>query len=226
MKRSLYLPGGSRSPRSPGGSRRRFDAVAAVGAASPVNDAEIVLAVGATAPAAHPPPPALGAAAPVNDDEIVSAVGAAAINDAEIVPAVGAAAPAAHPPPPAVGAAAPVNDAEIVPAVGAAAPAAHPPDSDMDSDSDSGSEMSTDEEDDILHRYIVPVPSGPNLRVTYQPHFKSYRCPVCPGRKPKWPLEQQVRNHVVNQAKSMAARHFNKKKWCRHRKLARNHGWM
>jgi hypothetical protein len=96
----------------------------------------------------------------------------------------------------------------------------------MDSDSDSGSEMSTDEEDDILHGYIVPVPSGPNLRVTYQPHFKSYWCPVCPGRKPKWPLEQQVRNHVVNQAKSMAARHFNKKKWCRHRKLARNHGWM
>jgi hypothetical protein len=68
--------------------------------------------------------------------------------------------------------------------------------------------MSTDEEDDILHGYIVPVPSGPNLRVTYQPHFKSYRCP---GRKPKWPLEQQVRNHVVNQAKSMAARLFNKK---------------
>jgi hypothetical protein len=179
-----------------------------VGAAAPVNDAEIVLAMGATAPAAHPPPPALGTAAPVNDDEIVPAVGAAAVNDAEIVQAVGAAAPTAHPPPPAVGAAAPVNDAEIVPAVGAVAPPAHPPDSDMDSDSDSGSEMSTDEEDDILHGYIVPVPSGPNLRVTYQPHFKSYRCP---GRKPKWPLEQQVRNHVMNQAKSMAARLFNKK---------------
>jgi hypothetical protein len=72
MKRSLYLPGGS--PRC-------FDAVPAVGATAPVNDAEIVPAVGATA---HPPP-ALGPAAPVNDDEIV--------------PAVGAAAPAAHPPP-------------------------------------------------------------------------------------------------------------------------------
>jgi hypothetical protein len=113
MKRSLYLPGGS---------PRRFDAVPAVGAAAPVNDAEIVPAVGATALVAHPSP-ALGAAALVNDDEIVGA--------------------AAHPPPPAVGAAAPVNDDEIVPAVGAAAPAAHPP--------DSGSEMSTDEEDDILH---------------------------------------------------------------------------
>jgi hypothetical protein len=50
-------------------------------------------------------------------------------------------------------------------------------------DDDSGSEVSTVEEDDLLHSYKVPVPRGPNLRVWYDPHYKLYRCPVCPNKK-------------------------------------------
>jgi hypothetical protein len=69
-----------------------------------------------------------------------------------------------------------------------------PPPSD---DDDSGSDVSTDEEDDVFHGYEVSVPRAPNLRVWYDPHYNSYRCPVCPSKKASRWLSME---HVQSEA--------------------------
>ncbi|KAG0517709.1 hypothetical protein BDA96_09G112800 [Sorghum bicolor] len=130
--------------------------------------------------------------------------GSAGNIDAKSMPVVDAVAPVARSPPPAVGAVALAYD-----------------------DFDSGSEESTDEEDDARRGYMVPVPNGAALRVMYSQSQKAYQCHVCPGRKAsRWPQEEQVRSHVIGQATSMAARKLNKKKWSRHRVLAQNDRWL
>jgi hypothetical protein len=151
----------------------------------------------------------LAVAAPVINVEVVPAVATPVIN-AEVVAST---------------VAAPVINAEVVaPAVVAVMASAFPLPSD---DDDSGSEVSTDEEDDLLHGYKVPVPRAPNLRVWYDPHYKSYRCPVCPSKKAsRWVTMEYIQSHVLGQAKSMKRREENKKKWSRHRTIAYNMGWM
>jgi hypothetical protein len=144
------------------------------------------------------------------DVEIAAGVGAAPV-DAEVAAGVGAA---------------PVDVAAGVGAASAHngdAPA--PRDSYDDCDFSSGSEVSTDEEDDRFHGYRkLPLPKGSDLRVKY--HGNVYMCPVCPGKAHRWFSEESIRGHVVGQGTSAALREVYKKKWSRHRVLARNHGWM
>jgi hypothetical protein len=94
-----------------------------------------------------------------------------------------------------------------------------------DCDFSSGSEVSTDEEDDRFHGYRkLPLPKGSDLRV--KDHGNVYRCLVCPGKADRWFSEESIRGHVVGQGTSAVLRQVYKKKWSRHRVLARNHGWM
>jgi hypothetical protein len=148
-------------------------------------------------------------AAPVINAEVVSAVAAPVFNAEVVAPVV----------------AAPVINTEVVaPAVATVVAPAFPLPSD---DDDSGSEVSIDEAGDFLHGYKVPVSRGPNLRVWYDPHYKSYRCPVCPSKKAsRWVTMEYIQSHVLGQAKSMKRREENKKKWSRHRTIAYNMGWM
>lgn len=97
---------------------------------------------------------------------------------------------------------------------------------DTESSSDD-SQTDTDEDDDNYHGYKTPVPRGDNLRVSYNRRYGGFQCPVCPGKKAsRWRNRNEIRNHVVGMATSGRLKEEYKKKWSRHRVLARNEGWM
>ncbi|RLM85168.1 ATPP2-A13 [Panicum miliaceum] len=90
-------------------------------------------------------------------------------------------------------------------------------------DSDSDIQTETDESGDKNHCYIKPVPNGPATRV-FSCDYGTFRCPVCPGLADRWTRPNEVRDHVVGKANSSALRAKNKKRYSRHRVLARNEG--
>ncbi|KAG2639625.1 hypothetical protein PVAP13_2KG020832 [Panicum virgatum] len=92
-------------------------------------------------------------------------------------------------------------------------------------DSDSETQTETDSDNDDRRGYRRAVPRGPTLRVIRHGDG-TFRCPVCPSLASRWTSLNEVRDHVVGKAKSRALREGNKKKYSRHRVLARNEGWM
>jgi hypothetical protein len=50
--------------------------------------------------------------------------------------------------------------------------------------------------------------------------------PVCPNLMHQWHMLNEVKDHVLGMARSVPLRQKYKKKWSRHRIVARNEGWM
>ncbi|KAG2642266.1 hypothetical protein PVAP13_2KG196416 [Panicum virgatum] len=92
-------------------------------------------------------------------------------------------------------------------------------------DSNFDTQTETDLDDDYLRGYHLAVPRGPALCIIRRGD-DTFRCPVCPGLATRWTRPNEVRDQVVGKAKSRALREDNKKKYSRHRVLARNEGWM
>ena len=89
----------------------------------------------------------------------------------------------------------------------------------------SDTQTETDSDDDYRRGYHLAVPQGAALRIIRHGDG-TFRCPVCSGLASRWTSMNEVRDHVVGKAKSRALREDNKKKYIRHRVLARNEGWM
>jgi hypothetical protein len=95
----------------------------------------------------------------------------------------------------------------------------------FDSDDSSDTQTEMDLDDDICRHNKVLVPGGFTLRVSLR-EDGTFLCHVCPGLAHRWRRLTKVRDHVVGQANTSALRGKNKKKYSRHRVLARNMGWM
>nr|TKW15345.1 hypothetical protein SEVIR_5G231900v2 [Setaria viridis] len=93
----------------------------------------------------------------------------------------------------------------------------------IDSDFESHTEM--DSSNDRHCGYRTPFPRGDALRIFCHVDY-TFACPVCPAKRHRWRILNEVKNHVVGKATSEPLRKDNKKKWSHHRVGAWNEGWM
>ncbi|RCV18449.1 hypothetical protein SETIT_3G301700v2 [Setaria italica] len=92
-------------------------------------------------------------------------------------------------------------------------------------DSESESQTKTYSSDDRCHCYPMPFPRRDALRVFYHAD-NTFACLLCPGRRQRWKILNDVKDHVVGMATYVPLRGKNKKNWSRHRVMVRNEGWM
>ncbi|RCV18602.1 hypothetical protein SETIT_3G314500v2 [Setaria italica] len=91
-------------------------------------------------------------------------------------------------------------------------------------DSDSESQTETDSSDDRRRDYRTPFPWGDTLRIFR--HADTFACPICPTKRHRWMIMNEVKDHVLGMGTSAPLKGENKKKWSCHHVMARNEGWM
>nr|TKW21919.1 hypothetical protein SEVIR_4G153100v2 [Setaria viridis] len=91
--------------------------------------------------------------------------------------------------------------------------------------SDSNSQTGMNSSDVCRRGYRMSFPRGDALRVFHHAD-NTFACPVCSSTRHRWRILNEVMDHVLGMAKSVPLRGENKKKWSRHRVVARNEGWM
>ncbi|TVT99909.1 hypothetical protein EJB05_54688, partial [Eragrostis curvula] len=79
--------------------------------------------------------------------------------------------------------------------------------------------VETELDEDRFHGYRMPVPKGDAQRVI-RCGPECFICPVCPNKKPRKSMND-MEKHVLS-----SARPYDDKFSSRHRRVARNHGWM
>nr|TKW21911.1 hypothetical protein SEVIR_4G152300v2 [Setaria viridis] len=93
----------------------------------------------------------------------------------------------------------------------------------FDSDSESQTEM--DSSDDRRRGYSTPFPRDDALPI-FRRAVNTFVCPVCPAKKHRWRILDEVKDNILRMSKSVALRDKNKKKWSHHHVVARNEVWM
>ncbi|RCV30437.1 hypothetical protein SETIT_6G094600v2 [Setaria italica] len=78
---------------------------------------------------------------------------------------------------------------------------------------------------DSNSNYHTPFPQGDALRV-FRHTNKTFACSVCPAKRQRWVIMNEVKDHVLGMATFMPLTGENKKKWSRHLIMARNEGLM
>nr|TKW09874.1 hypothetical protein SEVIR_6G129600v2 [Setaria viridis] len=91
--------------------------------------------------------------------------------------------------------------------------------------SDFESQTETDSSDDRWRGYHTPFPQGDVLRAFHHAD-NTFVCPICLGRRQRWRILNEVKDHILGMATSAPMRGENKKKWSCHRVIARSEGWM
>ncbi|RCV18348.1 hypothetical protein SETIT_3G293900v2 [Setaria italica] len=93
----------------------------------------------------------------------------------------------------------------------------------MDSES---AQTEMDSSDDHRRSYPMPLPRDDALRIFYHGD-NTFTCLICPGRRQRWMILNEVKDHILGMAMSTPLRGKNKKKnWSRHRVMAWNMGWL
>ncbi|RCV25693.1 hypothetical protein SETIT_5G185400v2 [Setaria italica] len=89
---------------------------------------------------------------------------------------------------------------------------------------DSNSQTETDSSDDRRRSYHTPFARGNTLCVFCRAD-NTFVCLICPGKRYRWRILNEVKDHILGMAESAPLRGENKK-WSRHCVVARNEGWI